>query len=271
MKKEIADVVSREKRNYRRCNFLAAFLALAAPLAAAANDVEIYGRYEQFTWEEFVEGERILKEDGPRLGAGIRGTVHDFGRWRLAARGEATLGRVDYDGETFGGDPVTANTDYFSMRGELDSIFRPVAEGVQFHPRLGIGARYWLRRIAEGDTDEGGYDENWFTLYVKFGAQLVWTITPETKLFAGFSRRPAIYNKTHYSIELEDDETFSLEPGREATWEVEAGLQHGTVRVTAFYETLDFSESDSRVVPPLEVFQPKSEGSIAGVQVGLVW
>ncbi|HMP75118.1 MAG TPA: hypothetical protein PKE12_02365 [Kiritimatiellia bacterium] len=276
MKKEISahgetDVAGREKSFCRRCKFWAACMALAIPALARGGEFEAYLRAERFAWEEFVDGARILKEDGPRIGGGIRGTLLEFERWRLAARAEATLGRVDYDGQTFGGEPATANSDYFGMRGELDAVLRPEAEGLRFHPRLGIGARYWLRRIAEGDADEGGYDENWFTLYAKFGGQLVWTLDGNTRIYLGVARRPALANRTYYNIELADDDTFSLEPGRDSTWDVEAGLQHGRVRIAAFYETLSFKESNRKSFPPIEVFQPKSEGSIAGVQVGLVW
>jgi hypothetical protein len=272
MKKGFTDVANAPKRFYRRCKILLLLAALVPAGAGAAEEFELYLRAERFHWEEFVAGDRLLEEEGPRASIGLRGVLQDYGTWRLAALAETTLGRVDYDGETFGGDPVTDNTDYFGIRGEIDARFG-AASGAAFRvqPLLGAGARYWLRRIAEGDTDEGGYDEGWFMFYGRAGAQVEWQAQPNVLVFARMVARPAIYNRTYYSIELEDDEDFSLTPGRDFTWEAEAGFRAGRYSFSAFYETLSFKESDSKTFGEFEVFQPESEGSIAGVQFGLVW
>lgn len=276
MNEEMTDLGSRSKSFYREWSRwwrAAAQLAWGALLPGAwAEPVETYARVEQFQWEEFFEGERLLKEDGLRAGFGVRGLPLEYPTWQVAARAEATLGRVDYDGQTFAGDPVESNTDYYGMRGEVDLLLRsPNPVGFSFQPRFGIGARYWLRRIAEGDTDAGGYDEGWFMLYARLGGIVQWAIDPQTRIFLSVARRPALYNETYYSIELEDEETFSLKPGRDATWEIEAGLTVQRIRISVFYETLSFEQSNSKIVPPLELFQPESEGRIVGAQIGLLW
>lgn len=257
---------------YRAWKFLALAGVAAFALPARGEPFELFMRLEQFRWEEFVDGERLLEEEGPRIGLGLRGTLHHYSRMRFDMRADGFLGRVNYDGQTFAGDPIQENTDYLGVRGELDVVLRPpAASGPRLHPRLGIGARYWLRRLAEGDTDAGGYDEGWFTLYARLGADLVWTIAPDTRFFLCFARRPALYNRTWYSILIEDEESFTLEPGRDWTWDVEAGWSTERYRFAVFYETYAFKQSDSKLFPPLEVFQPKSEGRAAGVQFGVMW
>lgn len=249
----------------------AALLALLAD-AARGESFEVFMRLEQFTWEEFVDGERLLKEDGPRVGIGLRGSLQEYERMRLDMRADGFLGRVDYDGRTFAGDPIVENTDYLGVRGELDAVVEPGrTSAVRLHPRFGIGARYWLRRLAKGDTDAGGYDEGWFMLYARLGADLVWQPAPDTRFFIDIARRPAIYNRTWYNIRIQDEETFTLEPGRDWTWDVEAGWVTDRYRFSVFYETYAFKQSDSKLFPPLEVFQPKSDGRSAGVQMGVMW
>ena len=270
MNKFFTEYGSFKKTFYRAWNFFAAALLLAAP-AARAETFEVYMRLEKFTWEEFDAGERLLEESGPRVGIGLRGTAQSFERWRMDLRADGFLGRVDYDGQTFAGDPIRDNTDYIGARGEVDAVLRPPAQGVRIHPRFGFGARYWLRRLAEGETDAGGYDEGWFMLYARLGADVVWTVDPKTRFFVNFARRPAIYNRTWYNIRIQDEETFSLEPGREWTWDVEAGWQTDRYTFAVFYETFAFKQSNSKIVPPLEVFQPKSEGQSVGVQMGVLW
>lgn len=254
----------------RRLVFMAGFAMCA--LTARGESVELYGRLEQFTWKEFVDGDRILKEDGPRVGVGVRGIIEDFNTWRLGLRAEGVIGSVDYDGMTMGGDPAKDKTDYLGLRAELYSLLlHPSADRINVHPILGIGSRYWVRRLAQGIPDRGGYDEGWLTVYAQIGAQIQWVITPDAQLYANAIFRPAIYNTTYYSIELDDEETFWLKPGKRPTWELEAGLSIAHVRFAVFYETLSFGESNVRVVPPLEAFQPESEGKIIGAQIGVLW
>ncbi|MCZ7592820.1 MAG: hypothetical protein M5U15_12045 [Kiritimatiellae bacterium] len=246
-------------------------LALCA-LTARGESVELYGRLEQFTWKEFIEGDRILKEDGPRVGVGVRGIIENFNAWRLGLRAEGVIGSVDYDGMTMGGEPAKDKTDYLGLRAEIYSLLvRPSDNAINVHPILGIGSRYWVRRLAQGIPDRGGYDEGWLMVYGQLGAQIQCAIAPDAQLYANAIFRPAIYNTTYYSIELDDEETFWLKPGKRPTWEVEAGLAIARVRFSVFYETLSFSESNVHVVPPLEAFQPKSEGKIIGAQIGVLW
>lgn len=254
-----------------RHSLLALGLALGA-LTACGETVELYGRFEQFTWEEFINGDRILKEDGPRVAVGVRGILEDFDAWRLGLRVEGVLGSVDYDGMTMGGEPAKDKTDYLGMRAEMFSLFaRPSNDGVRVHPLLGIGSRYWVRRLAQGIPDRGGYDEAWLMIYGQIGAQLQWAITPAARLYATAVLRPPIYNTTYYTIELDDEETFWLKPGKRPSWELETGITFARVRLAVFYETLSFSESNIRVVPPLEAFQPKSKAEMIGVQLGVLW
>jgi hypothetical protein len=270
MKKIFSIAWNFSKKFFHRMEILgAAFLATAS--LAHAETFEVHMRLEQFKWEESDKGEKILDESGPRVGVGLRGAVASFPAWRMDLRADGFLGRVEYDGQTFAGDPLQENTDYIGVRGELDAVLGPPAPGVRAYPRIGFGARYWLRRLARGDTEAGGYDEGWFTLYGRVGADVVWTIDETTRFFVSAARRPAIYNRTWYNIRLEDEETFALEPGRDWSWDIEAGWFTDRYRFAVFYETYAFERSESKIIPPLEVFQPKSQGRAAGVSMGVMW
>ncbi|MCO5045520.1 MAG: hypothetical protein M9935_09650 [Kiritimatiellae bacterium] len=254
----------------RTIGFALALLAIAH--SASAHDFEFYGRVEQFTWEEFVEGERILEEDGLRYNLGTRATIEDFHYWRLGLRAEGMLGSVDYEGHTVGGNPQSSNTDYFGIQCDLFASLLPRdPTGLNAHPIIGVGGRYWIRRISKGSASDGGYDEAWLAVYGQLGVELQWAATPNTRLFARMLNRPALYNNTQYSLELEDEKNFSLKPGRTTTWELEAGIAYRDIQLSVLYETLAFGRSSSHTVPPHEVFQPESEGSILGLQLALLW
>ncbi len=247
-------------------------LALLAPMPARAEGFEAYVRVERFLWDEFAEGARLLEEDGLRLGGGFLGVLEDFDHWGLALRIEGAAGQVDYDGQTFGGDPVTATTDYVGFRMDLDGLIGPRPDGA-FAVRgiAGIGSRYWIRRLAEGRAEEGGYDEFWWTVYGRLGFLMEWKPRPGLVVFLRAAARPPIHNRLGLNIDLVDSGEFTLEPGGEWTTDAEAGIRAGEWTFSVFYETLSFAESPIRVFPPIEVFQPRSEGEIAGVQAGLAW
>ncbi len=255
----------------RTISLTALTLLLITP-STRTYGMTFYGRAEQLAWEEFSEGARILKEDGLRYGIGVNGIAEDFDIWQLGFRAEGTLGSVDYEGHTFGGEPKSSNTDYFGLRTEIYASFLARdGTGLNAHPILGIGGRYWIRRISKGSANNGGYDEGWLTIYGQLGVELEWIATGNLHLYARMLRRPAIYNNTQYSLELEDEKTFSLKPGRDTTWDLEVGIAYRDIQLSAFYETLSFKRSPSRIVPPIEAYQPESEGTLLGLQLGISW
>lgn len=254
--------------------FLACLLLFEPFCDAFGSPKEIYIRLESFTWKEYSAGEQILKESGPRASVGVRGTWPVQSRIRLSARADGTFGRVDYDGATIGGEPAQDTTMYYGMRVECDVLpnaTRSESSTFRAEPLIGLGTRWWVRRLAEGESDRGGYDEDWLMAYGRIGATIHQTFPSGDALYFTAAARPALYNTSRYSIRIEENESFRLEPGREWSWEVEAGVLRDRFRIAVFWETLSFGRSASKFFPLLEVYQPESDGRLVGLELGVRW
>src|SRR5512138_1364869 len=100
----------------RIIGILAALVLLTVTNASAAQfggveELTLYPSFQYFTWKEFNDGTRLLKEDGFLYGAGaaIRVNLLKAETSSLMLRGKAELfgGEVDYDGQTQPTNPQT--------------------------------------------------------------------------------------------------------------------------------------------------------------------
>ncbi|MCS6771072.1 MAG: hypothetical protein NZ740_03490 [Kiritimatiellae bacterium] len=253
---------------------LAALIAVACLSTAAAEETAplIGIRLARFDWDEYEGGSRILKEEGYRLSLGTRGGA-GLASLHVLWRAEAMAGRADYDGRTIGGEPLTETTEYYGLRVETDARRRlsPDESGFRAVPLLGAGVQSWLRRLAGGEPERGGYDELWLMVYGRLGAYVEQRLSPQSALFAVAALRPPIYNTAHYSLRIREDRTFSLKPGRQWTWDCEVGWRHKNYQFALFLETYAFGRSEPRFFPPIEVYQPESEGVVVGVEYAVSW
>jgi hypothetical protein len=243
---------------------------LLALTAACAGAADLSLRYERWTWTEQDEaGRRMLREEGPLLGLGME-TSRDAGNWILRGRARGFLGEVDYDGATQAGDPVETTTEYYGLTTELEAR-RPVSIGpaLELQPLAGLGWRGWLRRIDNSGRFSSGYDEAWNTVYALLGAGARWSPQPDTTVFAEAALRLPAFNEVRYSLAFnEENDHATVEPGRDPSWRAEAGVERLPWKVSLFIERLVFSRSETRIIPPFEVFQPESEGELIGIQFG---
>jgi hypothetical protein len=236
---------------------------------------------ERFVWEEFIGGQRLLEEDGPRFAVGLR--TDTFNRPSpgpmYALEGRFYFGEVDYDGQTqsaisaFDGLPLQADTLYVGALGE--ALFGQRFGGRQAIDLLaGVGVNNWVREIQASQTMSGNTVvvtgdavEQYFILYTKLGV--------------GFYRRgPGGYGHLQvgakypfYTYEYVDDIDITLEPGKE--WSAYAQLRIASdarFDVTVYYDSFRFSQSPAERFTRNGVayigFQPESHMDVAGLTVG---
>lgn len=248
--------------------WLLAVMLLGAPIVRAA-DIEV--QYLRWRWtEEGPGGQRLLSEDGPLLGLRVQ-ERWDGDAVDIAARLDGFAGEVDYDGTTQVGDPVQTSTEYYGAQAEVDAEHPSNRTcGPELVPFAGLGARAWLRRIDHTSRFSEGYDEAWFSAYARIGVRIETRLTPSAQGFLSASMLAPIYNRVRYGLSFgEGRDDVAVSPGREIGVDLEAGVAWPRSRVSLVYRTLEFSRSDAELVPPFEVFQPASSGSLLGLQVGV--
>ncbi len=247
-------------------------LAALSVLAARATAAEIYVGCEHFRWTETdTAGNRLLTENGPLYSIGTDAT-HALGKSaELDGRVEGFLGEVDYDGHTQDGSPLFTTTQYYGLAGDLDARLPfSIAENFRLSPLAGVGARGWLRQLDNSPRDSTGYDEAWLTTFLRTGLRAAYAPREDAEFFAEAALRLPVYNTVHYSFNFDgSSEDVAVEPGCELTFAAEAGAKfHGT-RVSAFYEQLKFSRSNTATISGFDVSQPDSDGSIIGLRIGI--
>lgn len=265
-----------------RIRIAALLLALSsgAVLAYGTNSplVEIYGQAASFNWKEFDGGDELLDESGPLFGVGVR--LHpDPLRVSLALRAEGYAGDVDYDGETFGGEPVEDTTEYVGARGEV-ALAAPVwiasARDVSLQFLAGIGGEQWQRDLGTDDP-ETEYTEEWYTIDARIGAALCFL---KDGLQQGRIQVSAVLPfaaENHVDVETgTGTEGLDLEPEGQPGLCVEGSWRWGRWIATLFYAYQKYDKSDEErveieagpVVLPIDFFQPESERQLLGLNVG---
>ncbi|WP_041434533.1 hypothetical protein [Thermodesulfatator indicus] len=78
----------------------------------------IYASVSGFTWEEYEQGDKLLQESGPLYGLGLQLSKPLSRDFRAHTKVELFGGQVDYDGQTWGGDPVQTKVTYFGYKFE---------------------------------------------------------------------------------------------------------------------------------------------------------
>lgn len=265
----------------------------------------VYQKIESYRWAEYNEyGERLLEETGPIYGAGftfsgkippkIKTAVHLMLKGKLEIFG----GTVDYDGQTWGGDPVTSDVDYFGYRPELTvgpgfTIPRNsnISDGlfVQFGPFAGLGVKHWDRDINDTTYQESddlyptyvhGYTETWTCIYAPLGIRGDMVFPRHgIKGFIEFVAKIPLDNE-NTSDDVVEGEHVTIKPGEEVSYYFETGVawqksRFPGIRASFFYETLRFSQSDPVKVRMWDRYrylsQPRSEADMYGLHIGVVF
>ena len=259
-------------------------MAAASPVfAARSGDVDELSAYlnlASFSWQERVNGHRVLKESGPLAGVGATaGVVLAVPRegTALRVRGKAEIfgGDVDYDGQTAGSNPAPVHTDtgYFGVKGEGELGFRVALVRSTLEPFVGIGYRWWRRDISDSTTQlnntvvavTGGV-ELWQSLYTKLGLRGTHEVVAGVRAFAeAGALYPLLTRNTAKDSTLGEP---TVKPEGEWSAFAELGAECGKFRPSLFYEGRRFSRSPSVVAGNFIVFQPDSDEDVFGVRLG---
>ncbi|MFW6335322.1 MAG: hypothetical protein ACOC0W_08630 [Desulfosalsimonas sp.] len=170
---------------------------------------------------------------------------------------------------------MTTDTGYLGTKLEAD-LGRDVIR-TRFYsltPFMGAGARIWDRGIesaafADAETGEirlaRGYTESWRNFYLRAGIS-------GTRRFAGhlrgfFSAGAKIPIHTENAVD-----SNLLEPEGRLSGFAEAGIERGRISISAFYESMRFSESDWEYFYDGTdygyIYQPESKADIFGIHAG---
>lgn len=262
---------------------LSSVVLVFGDVAAEKKDysIRLYGLAEQFEWNEYVGGSKLVEESGPLVGFGADLKFCAVEPLWFGLKGEAFFGEVDYDGALQDLDDGTmteyhSNTEYAGTEGEgTMGVKLSVSDSVYFMPFGGIGIKMWTRTLDTEITDKYmgnyGYEEDWFNMNGILGGTLGFIPGTNTELFVTAEVRPAIHNEMHVDLEnVGGPDDLELSPGEETTLYMEAGFNQGMLTASVFYETLKFSES------PLDedfemMYQPKSDATIIGVKAGVLF
>ena len=248
----------------------------ASQSASTANPfrASLYGHVENFEWKEYNDdGSRILKESGPLFGIG-GGLDFDTRKGiRMEGRGDVFFGRVDYDGATQAGDPVTTKTKYAGFLAGGNFVV-PLSIGPRFtvSPYGGAGGRMWRREL-EDSGEALGYVEYWSTFYGILGIRASARIGSKAELFGKAAVKMPFYNRVNYDFSnLGGPDNVDVEPGKKASPCAEIGVTFGNFMLAGFYEEMKFSKSNfADIGKDVIVWQPESEATIFGVRAGVTF
>jgi hypothetical protein len=227
-------------------------------------DTDFYLKVENFSWEEFSDnGTSLLKESGPIYALGF--SAMSSKREGLTFKGKIEFfgGVVDYDGQTQGGTPVQADTDYYGLDIEGDIGYKfIVLEKASLGPFGGIGLKSWSREFYNLSYGEG-YEEIWSNFFARLGFRGDIVSSETMKVFAECGAILPISNRNKV-----DYFGVTLKPGNEVSAFGEIGLKWKKLKASFFYEGLRFSKSDGETNGYVTFWQPESKADIYGISFG---
>jgi len=246
------------------------FCTVSAATAGTAADFSVYGGVKGFFWRECHNDFHFLEESGVISGIGVAGEVYSCVHGHLVGnmRGEFFGGRVGYNGQTWGGNPVETDVDYsgFKVEGDFGYCLE-VGKNVFVGPLLGFGYRQWYRNIISTPTATG-YLERWESLYRRLGVHGGYNISEVAAVSMKAGIRMPDYNRNKVELPFFGDVT--LKPGRETSAFAEAVLRYEWLRASLFYEGMRFSRSPAvHVDGHTFVYQPESKADIFGLSAGV--
>ncbi len=247
------------------------------------NELYVYPSFQYFQWEEFHDGQRLLRETGPLFGAGavvgLEGPKLGKNSFlTLKAKGELFGGVIDYDGhaqdlQTEEQFPIKTDVNYFGTKGEADLGWRYIAGQFYLEPFGGLGIRWWLRDLqdttstdANGNTVQvTGYQEDWVSAYARVGLRGGFTVSNNFRVFAEAGAKYPFY--TTNNADFPGVGSVTVKPGGEWSAFAEIGAQYRWFRPSVFYEGFNYSAS------PVSngLFQPESEPEIIGLNLAFVF
>ncbi|HMP73289.1 MAG TPA: hypothetical protein PKE55_08505 [Kiritimatiellia bacterium] len=244
---------------------------LLAPSASARPEIFPYLSLMAMEWTEYIDGRTLLTEEGPWFGIGldVRTNLDPLFRWDV--RSEFHFGRVSYDGflvdRNFNVEPYRSHTIYSGVKLETDIAYLALDRDlVQLRPLGGFGLRYWLRMLDEGR--ENGYDEYWFTFFMRLGMELSVAANETTTWYLRGIALIPIYNREQVEgLNFLGTDSATLSPGKRPGFIIESGRRGPIFDLSLFVEYLQFSKSD--LDRSGQFFQPESELRLLGFRAAV--
>ncbi len=260
---------------------LTAFVVFSSVYArqAVAGELDVYGTASHWLWKEFgPNNERLLEESGWVPGIGFSCDTKFESQIIFRQRTELFRGRIDYDGQTQSGVPVTTTTDYLGIdvRGEL-GVERNLTDPWLIEPFTGLGIRAWQRDINNGVTATGGavqgYTERWRTVHVLLGMRTTIRQSAIMRFYGEAGAKIPLYNENYvYLSDIGAGSNVSLEPGKQVSYFAEIGVKYRRLRAGLFYEDFRFPRSDNvQGSQNFYYYQPKSSLELVGLNVGVIF
>ncbi len=238
---------------------------------AFAGDVDVYLKIDDYTWSEYQNGIRLLRETGILVGPGFSYWKEFSNHITLRPLAELFTGSVDYDGITQEGTPVKTKVMYVGANIQCDAGRKfVIGERFSFEPFGGMGIRSWSRDLHGSTTSSGtfasGYTEEWTTVFTRFGVRGELHVSEEPRLFAEGGVKLPFYNES--TVYFSDNPNFTVYPGLQASWFSEAGITSYHFRASVFYDSFRFSQSRSVNTSIGSAYQPSSSADLWGVKLG---
>jgi hypothetical protein len=241
---------------------------------AIAGEMDVYLKVDDYTWSEYQNGVRLLRESGMLVGPGFSYWNEFSNHMTLKPLAELFVGNVDYDGATQGGIPVRTKVMYIGANIQCD-VGRKFSVGEKsfIEPFGGLGIRFWSRDLHDSTTSSGtfasGYTEEWTTSYTRFGIRGEVPISEKSRLFAEGGVKLPFYNENRvYFNNGNDNPDFTLYPGLQPSWFSEVGITMHRFKASVFYDSLRFSRSPDVNTSIGSVYQPNSSADLLGVKLG---
>jgi hypothetical protein len=237
---------------------------VVSPVGEALAEWSLDLGVENFRWQEFDAGARLLEETGPRFRVG--------GTWRqpfgaeqrdlFQLRGAIYLGNVDYDGQTQAGMPFQTDATYAGATVEATyaRLFGTQPMGEFF---FGGGTDSWRRDI-KGSGGVFGAIEDWSVLYAIAGGGANWT-GPEANVHARIGVKYPVYTTNvpdAFDVTLKPKGRASLF-ARVTTDFISAGRPRWGIG--AYYDSYRFAMSNMEQTGSFLVWQPESRQDVIGI------
>jgi hypothetical protein len=232
-----------------------------------------------FDYEETADGEKLMEEEGTMHGLRLAYTGHSGRGPMFRVDGSFNYGELEYDGQTWGGDPVGADTEDYLVRlqGALGWDFQHGNSVSTVY--TGLAFRYWNNEI----DDTGGYEREITQFYWPIGYELAVPLGEKWVLGGGLEFELLLDGqvKSHLS---DADSSFE-----DAHNDQEAGDGYGVNSIIylkrdserlpwsvgLFVNYYDIEDSDTDLVTLGEwmflVYEPENETTEIGLRVSLYW
>lgn len=237
---------------------------------------EATARLEHFTWHEYDGGTRLLREYGPRLQLGASRTYNKNDvTFTPRIWGMTGLGDINYDGHTWGGNPVGTDIRYLGLGigADVGVIYHVKGEST-VHPYLGLGWDWWRRDIRTNEFATG-YLETWDSLFARGGARGNADLKAGGTVFKGYGelgfKMPL---STQNSANIQGIGKSNVNPKGAISFYGSVGVIRNKWRFGFFYDSWRFRASDPKIIgvdntgAPVGLSQPKSRADIVGLEAG---